>query len=261
MQANCPECGVRMTTGQIYKARVIYDHFKDCAALEARLARESAEALEAQKAALRRQRSNLPASEEDLAAYRKRFRVNAETRQGLTLCEQFVRACGETLPACGFTLHGHQGTGKTTLIIAFARSLLAAGVDVRFERTPELYNRLLQASRSECLEDELRRLRSVKVLVLDDLGREKPTPWWVDQVLFPLIDYRYGQRKPTVVTTNYEWPALEELYGNARNEREQAHSAPQLVDRLQHRSAAVKFGGDQSQRVPEWDFMPQRGAA
>lgn len=249
-----------MTSGVFYRGGMLYAHLKDCPVLEAKLQRESEEARRLQRETLWKRRSNLPAGEDDLAAYKTRFGLKADTRQGVALCEAFVKACGAEVPGHGFTLHGFQGTGKTTLIVAFCRSLLGAGVEVRFERAPELYNRLLQASRDDRLESELRDLKRPKVLVLDDLGREKPTPWWVDQVLFPVLDFRYGQLRPIVTTTNYEWADLEALYSSARNEREQAHSASQLVDRLQHRSAAVRFGGEQSQRVPEWDFMPKKGS-
>jgi len=249
-----------MTSGHFYAGGILYAHLKDCAVLEAKLQREREEAQRAQREALWKRKANLPAGEDDLSAYQARFPVTADTRHGVALCEAFVKASREAVPGHGFTLRGFQGTGKTTLIVAFCRSLLALGIEVRFERAPELYNRLLQASRDDRLDSELKELRRPKVLVLDDLGREKPTPWWVDQVLFPIVDFRYGQNRPVVTTTNYEWPALEELYASARNEREQAHSASQLVDRLQHKCAAVRFGGEQSKRMPEWDFMPKKGS-
>lgn len=41
----------------------------------------------------------------------------------------------------------------------------------------------------------------VDVLVLDDLGSEKPTDW-VREQLFMLIDERYGAKRPTIFTSN-----------------------------------------------------------
>jgi len=43
--------------------------------------------------------------------------------------------------------------------------------------------------------------RSADLLILDDLGTENATPW-AREKLFQIINYRYNERAPTVVTTN-----------------------------------------------------------
>lgn len=242
----------------ILAGKPAYVHFAACEPYLAKVAAaERAQKREWQHL-WRTQRANLPVDPEgigDLGGYIRRFGRSEENAAGLALCEQFAASCPAVPPTDGFTVCGFQGTGKTTLIQAFARGLVAAGTDLRFEVAPELYASLLDASRREDLEGEFRRLCAFKVLVIDDLGREKPTPWWVDQVLFPLIDHRYRHGRPVICTTNYDWDRLRELYASARNEREQAHSAAQLIDRLQHRSAAVPFGGRVSHRIPTWGFV------
>lgn len=39
-------------------------------------------------------------------------------------------------------------------------------------------------------------------LVVDDLGQEMPTQWAVGEI-YDLIDYRYGERLPTVITSQF----------------------------------------------------------
>ena len=50
-------------------------------------------------------------------------------------------------------------------------------------------------------EERFRTLRTVDVLLLDDLGAESPTSW-AAQALFQLLDYRYVHELPTVIASN-----------------------------------------------------------
>jgi DNA replication protein DnaC len=51
-------------------------------------------------------------------------------------------------------------------------------------------------------------VRTVPLLVLDDLGTENATSW-AREKLFQIINYRYQERLPTVVTTNHTLDELE----------------------------------------------------
>lgn len=44
-------------------------------------------------------------------------------------------------------------------------------------------------------------LREVELLILDDMGAEK-TSEWTKEILFNIIDYRYNEQLPLIVTTN-----------------------------------------------------------
>ena len=50
-------------------------------------------------------------------------------------------------------------------------------------------------------------IREIPLLILDDLGAHNSTPW-AQEKLFQIINHRYNNRLPTVVTTNQR---LEEL--------------------------------------------------
>lgn len=58
-------------------------------------------------------------------------------------------------------------------------------------------------------------LQSVKLLILDDMGAEK-TSDWVNEKLFEIIDYRYNEELPMLVTTNLVPEELKKQIG-ARN--------------------------------------------
>jgi DNA replication protein DnaC len=51
--------------------------------------------------------------------------------------------------------------------------------------------------------DVLRPVMEAELLVLDDLGAEKPSEW-VEETINLIVNTRYNERRPTIFTTNYE---------------------------------------------------------
>lgn len=123
---------------------------------------------------------------------------------------------------------GPWGCGKTRLassimasrverwMQAYPREIIEEGAEglvtrppfaSRFVGVPELLDAIRRSYEYEDESDPLTALRRAPLLVLDDLGREKATDWVLER-LYVLIDERYGNLRPTVVTTNY---SLDEL--------------------------------------------------
>ena len=103
-------------------------------------------------------------------------------------------------------LTGGVGTGKTYAAIATLKAFHAAtGEHGAFWPVVDLlerYRATFDADRavetSAAIDAEMRRCY---LLVLDDLGQQKSTEW-AEQQLFRLIDFRYRERRPLIVTTN-----------------------------------------------------------
>jgi DNA replication protein DnaC len=122
----------------------------------------------------------------------------------------------------GMWLMGNTGTGKTTLGMLIARTALAAGKSVAIYFTPKLLTQIrqtYQATESEDAYDTFfRRLTSVDLLYLDDLGSERHTDWVIEQ-LYALVNERYETKRSMLVTSNAEasidegLPQLEEQIG------------------------------------------------
>ncbi len=101
-------------------------------------------------------------------------------------------------------LEGSYGSGKTHLAAAVGNARLARGDMVLFVTTPDLLDHLRNTynASAEIEYDEMfERIRSVPLLVLDDLGAENPSAWALEK-LFQLLNHRYTHRLPTVITTN-----------------------------------------------------------
>ena len=117
----------------------------------------------------------------------------------------FVRSIDEHLDAGrGLWFDGPVGTGKTSLAILVAKAAKDAGRSYAVYPVPRLLaeiKRTFDRDASDTYLGFFRRLCTVDVLVLDDLGAEKQTEWVLEQ-LYSIVNERWQDRRSIVVTTN-----------------------------------------------------------
>lgn len=102
-------------------------------------------------------------------------------------------------------LMGQYGCGKTHLAAAAANFVVSMGVPTIFLTVPDLLDwlRFSYGSQETNFESRFNEIRDIRLLVLDDLGTQNATPWAAEK-LYQIINYRYVNRLPTIVTTNVE---------------------------------------------------------
>jgi DNA replication protein DnaC len=117
----------------------------------------------------------------------------------------FVRSIEDNLDAGrGVWFDGPVGTGKTSLAILVAKAAKDAGRSYAVYPVPRLLaeiKRTFDRDASDTYLGFFRRLCTVDVLVLDDLGAEKQTEWVLEQ-LYSIVNERWQDRRSVVVTTN-----------------------------------------------------------
>jgi len=111
-------------------------------------------------------------------------------------------------------LAGPTGTGKTHQAYGAIRSLVATGVGVRWQAVTEadLYAGLRLRLGADA-ERELTTLARCPVLLLDDLGAAKGSEW-TEEIAYRLINKRYNDMLPTLITTNLAIADLREAVGD-----------------------------------------------
>lgn len=154
----------------------------------------------------------------------------------LKACPPEVRAYAE-----GFTkqterwllLCGGCGAGKTTAACAVAIQA-AKTCTVRFVSVPDLVTQATDFKQR----GEFDAYCDCRLLVLDDLGKERGTEFAIGEV-YRIIDHRNGARKPTIVTTNFDAKGLARHFGDAFGKE----MAEALISRIQHDCETVQMDG------------------
>jgi hypothetical protein len=166
----------------------------------------------------------------------------------------FTRSIEENLEAGrGLWFDGPVGTGKTSLAILVAKAAKDAGRSYAVFPVPRLLaeiKRTFDRDASDSYMGFFKRLCTVDLLVLDDLGAEKQTEWVLEQ-LYSIVNERWQDRRSIVVTTNVPDPdpeaplrqlgqaaaQLQELLASDRLDRAGRAELARIVDRLEQVTA------------------------
>lgn len=107
-------------------------------------------------------------------------------------------------------LWGGYGCGKTHLAAAIANASVAVNVPTLFLTVPDLLDSLRFAFDSEetTFEKRFEEIRNIPLLILDDFGTQNMTNWALEK-LFQIINYRYINHLPLVVTSNQSVELIE----------------------------------------------------
>jgi DNA replication protein DnaC len=112
-------------------------------------------------------------------------------------------------------LQGGYGSGKTHLAAAVANFAVQMGVPTLFLTVPDLLDTLRFAydNPNTTFEERFEQIRNSELLLLDDFGTQNATGW-AQEKLFQIINYRYINKLPLVITTNL---ALDEIEPRIRS--------------------------------------------
>ncbi|HVJ08274.1 MAG TPA: ATP-binding protein [Acidisarcina sp.] len=106
----------------------------------------------------------------------------------------------------GLLITGSIGVGKTHLAVGILHSLITIkGVQGLFCDYRELLKEIQHSYNPQVAMTELEVLDPIfkaEVLLLDELGAQKPTDWVWDTVAL-ILNTRYNDKRTTIITTNY----------------------------------------------------------
>lgn len=255
----CPHCGTPTPFIGILIADSIYwlkEQTKACTCEEAQKAQQDEERAyrekqeqkrreeHAQKVKELRKYSGLAARE--LMRTFDRFEVTEDNKKALETARRYVERIVDgtiqQLEKNSLYFFGSYGTGKTFLSAAIANALIEEEERVLYTRFGELCRDVRRAYDAGSKENDtaiLRPYKKCRLLVLDDLGKEKFTDWSI-ALLFELIDSRYRDMMPTVITANY---SVEETVKKMTMHGVDPAAAEAIADRIREAYFRVHVGG------------------
>lgn len=150
---------------------------------------------------------------------------------------KIINAIGERSCGKGLAFYGLPGRGKTTLAAAIIQDALrtfsldifslndvrpcyfityASLVDLKGEMMEEIVDESKQHLYLGIMGEHSDEFRNVKILVLDDVGREhQNNSGWNKNLLHHVLRSRFNRGLPTIVTSNVFLKNWEEWYGEA----------------------------------------------
>lgn len=130
---------------------------------------------------------------------------------GFNYCQKFNEVKKEGL---GFLIYGEPGNGKTFLSNCIANELLnkmhpviCVSINALLERIRDTYSKWGQEGEGTIL----KALSIADLLIIDDLGTEQDTEWSRSRI-YNIIDNRYRNRLPMIISTNKSIDQLKNMY-------------------------------------------------
>jgi len=153
----------------------------------------------------------------------KRHRDAEVDRSGPWAAKLAAICAKVTQPSKGatFGIYGTRGNGKTQMAVEAMREVTGLGMSARYIQSTALFLRLKATFLKSATETEaeiLAEFRKPKLLVIDEIGKRGESIWQ-DNLMFHLIDMRYGDMNDTILIANLEEEAFVEVVGSSVADR------------------------------------------
>lgn len=137
----------------------------------------------------------------------KNFIANEKNREAYETAKQYAKEFEKyKKDGTGLLFTGSYGTGKTHLAAAICHELIRNDYQPIFGTMISLLGNIKATYNDEYAKETeqqvLNKYIKCDLLIIDDLGKEKPTDWTLEK-LYYVINSRYEDCKPIVITTNY----------------------------------------------------------
>lgn len=139
----------------------------------------------------------------------------------------------------GIIFYGPYGVGKTHLACSIANELIKMQKSVIFGSTIKFFGIIKKSYNNEIEENESKIISEFinwDVLIIDDLGKEKPSEWVLEK-LYYIINERYEHNKPIIITTNFSENQLIDIFTVGKNKS----SIEAIISRLNEICLSVQI--------------------
>lgn len=135
----------------------------------------------------------------------------AQMKKVYNACVKYAAEFSRHSPSLLF--YGRSGLGKTHLSLAIAKAAIEQGYEVIYDSVINLLEQVEREhfGRGSADADTMSLLLEADLLILDDLGTELNSPFYVSTT-YNLINTRLNRGLPTVVSTNLDYQDIRDRY-------------------------------------------------
>lgn len=174
------------------------------------------------------------------------FRLDTKFRiKALDYAKKFISNYIKDNYMDGLFLHGTYGSGKTYLLSAIGNALALKGIKVSIVFFPELCRELKRTMFKDDSENIINYLKNVDVLLIDDLGAECLTSYIRDDVLGPILNYRWSMHLPFFIASNLNFSGLIEHLSQTKEDSYNGVNdkvrAARIIERIKNSTIDCEF--------------------
>ena len=173
------------------------------------------------------------------ASFSKAYRDDNKRLPIFKYFKEFMESYLKNKSGKGLYLSGSFGSGKTYLIAALFNELAKKDINSALVYYPELL-RSLKSSFGSDYEEKFDFIKTVPLLLLDDIGAENTTAWSRDEVLGPILQYRMEEELPTFFTSNLSLKELENALSVMSNGSEKI-KAKRIIERIKQLTVPLEL--------------------
>ena len=157
----------------------------------------------------------------------------------------FIHDYLTTKKGMGLYIHGPFGTGKTYFLSAIANALGKQGVVCGLVYFPELIAEIKSSFNSDdnASYSKVEQLKTIDVLMIDDIGSESMTSWMRDEILGRILNYRMQQGLPTFFTSNLNYDQLQQHYSYTQKGEVEVIKGARIMERIKALTVPVELKG------------------
>jgi primosomal protein DnaI len=144
----------------------------------------------------------------------------------------------------GLFIYGPFGVGKTYILGAIANELAEKNIQSMLVYTPEFLREMKSSLADQSINKKLDAIKSVPILMMDDIGAESMSSWMRDDILGPILQYRMMNKLPTFLSSNFSYSELEHHLSYTQRGEVEKLKAARIMERIKYLTKPLQLNGE-----------------
>ncbi|WP_347836535.1 primosomal protein DnaI [Gracilibacillus sp. JCM 18860] len=154
---------------------------------------------------------------------------------------EFVKHYSQDSFRKGLYIYGPFGTGKSFILGVLSNELKKKRINTAMIYMPEFVREMKASIQNDSLQSKIEHFKKVDVLMFDDIGAESISPWFRDEVLGAILQYRMMEELPVFFTSNYDLDQLEAHLATSNRGDVETIKAGRIIERIKQLSKPIEL--------------------